>query len=240
MVMTDSPIHASKRCLKRRKKNSVNRKDDSTCKSQGNHWKWGWISNTALGSNSFLKGGSFCHRRFRGMFISLFFTSLDTFSGVGVQTKGSSCSIPLKILLVLDLVVCPFSVRLSEIRKKCIQILRLDSELSGLQTGIYSCLKTSPSAGPAGMSDSVCPKQINYPPTHPLLLQSSIQVNATANALATKSRNFRSFTPHSILNLMPVFVESPWCNLMHAFFFFFNFHCPGEDPSLSRTTAAAI
>lgn len=49
---------------------------------------------------------------------------------MGVQTKGSSCSILLKILLMEDLVLSPFSVRLPEIGKQCTKVFRLNSVLS--------------------------------------------------------------------------------------------------------------
>ena len=93
----------------------------------------------AVGSIVSKGGGSICHRRFSGVFISLFFTSLDSHADVGVETKRS-CSMLLKIPVIQDLVLSPFSVRLPEIGKQCIKILRLEVNSPELQKGIYSCL----------------------------------------------------------------------------------------------------
>lgn len=72
--------------------------------------------------------------RFTGIFISL-----DSSAEVGVQTKGRSGSILLKILFIKDLVPSPFSVRLPEKGKQCIKFSGLTVNSPELQAGIYSC-----------------------------------------------------------------------------------------------------
>ena len=122
----------------------------------------------------FKRGGSFCHRRFSGLCVSPLFTSLDSSTGVGVQTKGSSCSILLKILLILDLVLSPFSVRPPEMGKQCIKLLRLPvNSLSSRLEFTAACRHLRLHILQAWPTWYV-PNQIDYPPTHRLPLQSSI------------------------------------------------------------------
>lgn len=96
---------------------------------------------------------------------------VDSSAGVGVQKKGSSCSILLKILLIEGLVLSPFSVRLPEKQKQCMKILRSNSP--ELQTGRH-CRHHHLHVLQACLTQRV-PNQISHPPPHPFLLQSSTQ-----------------------------------------------------------------